>query len=185
MTLGIIIVLIVAALLIINLVSAESQAKRAAEDYMDKVKNGDEKAEELLGIGVDGFIDMFDYEYLQTMEVPKQKDTTIGKRDRWESLYGDEPDPTYPSFEAYRKSHKDVMEVTGEDYEVLQDSRDVFEYWDKKSYKEIHKVLYDVEIANALGQKIYKKAEITVEPGQVWDGEEFKTGYVITDIYMR
>jgi hypothetical protein len=43
----------------------------------------------------------------------------------------------------------------------------MFDTWDGKSYKTIYTLLYNVEIANEAGEKIYKKAEITLSPDLV------------------
>lgn len=47
-------------------------------------------------------------------------------------------------------------------YEVLKDDSQSFEIRKKDDYIERYRFLYDVTMANARGQKIYKKAEITV-----------------------
>lgn len=154
--------------------SGENTAKGIAEDYMDAVKLGNEydqmEARE-------GFIDVFDYEYLQTLEVPEEQDTRNYDYDFWEDYYSDE----YSTYTDYKNYYKDLYD----DYEIIHEDDRNLELWDGKSYKEIHRFLYNVEIANELGEKLYKKAEITVEPGLYWNGEEHLEDYVITDINLR
>lgn len=160
----------------------ENKARETAEDYMDAVKNGDDYEDLYLD---EGFIDLFSYEYLKTLDPPKEKDTRTVEYDFWEEFYKDETDTLFPTFDEYKQSYLDTEDTLEREYEILQDDNEILEYWDGESYKEIHKFLYNVEIADEFGQKLYKKAEITVEMGLVEEGEDYKDGYVITDVYLR
>lgn len=162
--------------------SEESKAKNTAEEYMDSVKNGDE-FEEI--IAEEEFIDVFDYEYLKTIDEYEEKEIKTLKFSIWESVYGEESDPLYPTFEEYKKSYIEPMEAAGKDYEIIKDNGEVLEYWDGETYKKVYELLYNVEIANELGEKIYKKAEITVEESVVEDGDDLKEGFIISDINLR
>lgn len=146
--------------------NSEDNAKQTAEDYMDAVKNGNEFENIDL---IEGFIDVFNYEYLQTLETEKVKDTITFDRNAWEMSFQDE----HPTFEDYKNNNKELFS----DYEVLTDNDNELEIWDGETYNNIYTLLYNVEIANEQGEKIFKKAEITVK--------EFEDDYVITDIYLR
>lgn len=75
----------------------------------------------------------------------------------------------------------------GKDYEIIKDTDQEFEYWDGESYGKNFTLLYNVEIADEDGQKLYKKAEFTVEEGLVYGDsiDDFVDGYKITDITLR
>lgn len=168
--------LLLAAVILVLLAGCgeDGNAKDVAEDYMDAVKVGDDFDQMEAS---EGFIDVFDYEYLQTIEVPEEKNIINLNYDSWENYYTDE----YASFYDYKQDYKEIFEG----YEIVFEDDYTLDLWDGESYKEIHKLLYNVEIANELGEKLFKKAEITVEPGLYWNGEEHLEGYTITDIYTR
>ena len=175
------------AILFLSGCGSENQAKKTAEGYMNAVKQGDQY--EAFDADV-GFIDVFDYEYLQTLEESQEKDTTGWTYEMWESVYGDASDPLYPSFESYKESELEYIEsqsASGKKYEVIQNDNQALEYWDGESYNDVFKFLYNVEIANETGQKVYKKAEITVKEGLVRDEkkDEYVDGFVITEVYIR
>lgn len=168
--------------------SEENQAKKAAEDYMEAVKNGDEIAEEYL-YSADGFIDVFDFEYLQTLEEEKVKDVREYDYDFFLNTTSRE---TFPTFNDFKQLEIDMMKFSHEDtYEIIENTSDKLVLWDGESYNIHYTLLYNVEIANELGQKLFKKAEITLEPGMLYHREEedndkmFEESYVITDIYLR
>lgn len=144
---------------------------------MDDVKNGEE--EKNLDIGVEGFIDVFDYEYLKTLDSEEEKDTTTFNYSSWEMSYKDE----FSTYEDYKETNREIFA----DYEVLVDNAYELELWDGESYNNVFKLLYNVEIANELGEKLYKKAEITVKEGLVRNkaDTDYIDGYEITDIYLR
>ena len=177
---------LIALILILFLAACggENEAQTTAEDYMDAVKNGNEfEALE----ATEGFIDVFGYEYLQTLNSSEEKKTRVLSYSLWESLYGDKTDPLYPTFEEYKEAEIETQKSLDRNYEIIKDDDESLEYWDGESYYNVYEFLYNVEIANELGDKIFKKAEITVEEGLVWDEskEDYVDGYVITDIYLR
>jgi hypothetical protein len=181
-------VLAIVAILFLSGCGSEDRAKKTAEEYMDAVKQGDEYA----GLEAEeGFIDVFNYEYLQTLDEYQEKDTRELTYDLWDSIYGDDPDALYPTFEDYKKAEFESIEIMQESkdtkYEILQDDSQTLEYWDGESYYDVYTFLYNVEIANEAGQKVYKKAEITVEEGLVKDKkkDEYVDGFVIAEVYIR
>jgi hypothetical protein len=177
-------VVLLLALLFLSGCGSENEAKKTAEGYMDAVKQGDEyegfKAAE-------GFIDVFNYEYLQTLEESQEKATTERTYEMWESLYADDPEALYPTYEDYVKDDLELIKSTGDKYEIIQNDTEALIYWDGESYYDVYTFLYNVEIANEAGQKVYKKAEITVEEGLVKDKkkDEYVDGFVITEVYIR
>ncbi|MDC3412498.1 hypothetical protein [Terrihalobacillus insolitus] len=157
----------------------ESQAINVSENYMEAVKTGGE-VDKYLETN-EGFIDVFDYDYLKTIETDKEKDLQTFDYNLYTDVYADE----YPTFEEYKEFELDILEKLDKPYEIIKDNGEELVVWDGESYKEIYKLLYNVEIANELGQKIYKKAEITIEPGMVEIDGDFEKRYVITNIYLR
>lgn len=171
---------IIAIILLIILAACsnpEKDAQRAAENYMDAVKMGDEYNDHIK-TGTEGFIDVFDYEYLQTLDAPKEKKTVSTTYEFYNDVFSDR----YKTFAEFKETEKEIYD----DYEILRDDDTVIEFWDGESYKDIHKFLYNVEIANGLGEKIYKKAEIEVEMWFDFDEDDERIDmYKVRDIYLR
>ncbi|MEN2464708.1 hypothetical protein [Ornithinibacillus sp. JPR2-1] len=167
-------IFIAIVLLLLTACGSENGAKKAAEGYMDAVKVGDKfdafKASE-------GFIDVFDYEFLQVVDKQEIQDTRTIDYDFWK----DYETEYYDSFLDYKDYYKELYDG----YEILEDNDDELILWDGKSYYDVYTLLYNVEIANGKGEKLFKKAEITVEEGIYWDGDDYKDGWIITDVYLR
>ncbi|AYV67069.1 hypothetical protein C2I06_09375 [Niallia circulans] len=167
--------------------SEEKKARETAEAYMEAVKNGDE----FLNIfSSEEFVDVFDYEYLKTLDSSEEKILEGYSYEDWDRLYGNDPNPVYSSYDDYRSQERKYVESLiseGKDYEIIKDTDQEFEYWDGKSYGKNFTLLYNVEIADEDGQKLYKKAEFTVEEGLVYGDsiDDFVDGYKITDITLR
>lgn len=164
-------------------IAEESKAKRAVDGYLEAVKNGDE----FRAIRSDNvLIDVFEYDFLKELDPPKEKKTMrIADKEMWEVLYGDKEGDERLPFGLYKRDELEKYKEEYEDLEVTKDEPDVLEIWDGESYVEAYRFLYNVEIADEVGQKLFKKAEITVENSSYWTGEEFKDGYVVTDVYLR
>lgn len=152
---------------------------------MEAVKNGDE----FLNIfSTEEFVDVFNYEYLKTLDSSEEKVIDGYSLKEWESIYGNSS--VYSSYEDYRiqeRKHVESLIGAGKKYEIIKDTDYEFEYWDGESYSNVFTLLYNVEIANEDGQKLYKKAEFTVEEGLVYGDsiDDFVDGYKITDITLR
>lgn len=152
---------------------------------MDAVKNGEEFKELY---SAEEFIDVFDYKYLKTLEDNKEKRTSKTTYEDWKSLYEKDPDLIQPTFKEYKDSIIESFESdTKKDYQVVENTGSVLEYWDGESYINNFVFLYNVEIANEEGQKLYKKAEITVKQSYILneETEEYEEGYIISDITLR
>lgn len=159
--------------------SKESLAKDTAEAYMEAVQKGEDFEE--ISYTADTFHDVFDYEYLKTIEERKYKYTILITYANWESMHEDGKIPEYNTYEKY----KDYQKNNFENYKVLVDNDEYLELWDGESYKYDYVLLYNVEIANEEGEKIYKKAEISLEDWFVIDGDDVEETYRIDDITLR
>lgn len=180
---GIIFISLVALMLSINIFTSfggeERQARKTVEKYMDAVRKGEEfDAIKTL----EGFYDVFDYEYLRTLDVRQEEDTTRFSRDHWEFAYKE----TFPTWQEFKEYEIDVYKSNWDTIKIIKDTDEELVIWDGESYYNVYVFLYNVEIANEFGEKIYKKAEFTVEPGTYFDeSNELVDGWVITDIYLR
>lgn len=154
----------------------EGEARKFAEDYMIAAKNGEDVFDYILL--TDGFIDVFDFEYLSTIEVVEEKKTLTRSKDLYNYIK-DTDGFEYNSLEEYLKAARE--EFNSKKFEVLTDEDDVVKAWVKGEYSREFTFLYNVTIANGLGQKIYKKAEITVLGGDATQEGEV----MITDISIR
>ncbi|MFB1098193.1 hypothetical protein [Terribacillus sp. JSM ZJ617] len=160
----------------------EDLAKEAAENYMEMVKKGEERSQIYL-LTSDNFHDVFSYEYIDTLNEKSEKDTLSLSYSMYENV-GQEKFSTYEEFKNYNKS--DYQKEHG-NIEILEDNEKNLELWDGKTYKDVYTLLYNVEIANEEGQKSYKKAEITLEPGFIKpeEDDEEKDSYMISNIFLR
>lgn len=180
---GIIFISLVALMLSINIFTSfggeERQARKTVENYMDAVRKGEEfDALKTL----EGFYDVFDYEYLRTLDVRQEKDTTKFSYDVYKNFYS----TTYSTFQEYKQEKIEYYSALWGDLEIIENDHEELIIWDGESYYNVYTFLYNVEIANEFGEKIYKKAEFTVEPGTYFEEDnELVDGWVITDIYLR
>jgi hypothetical protein len=168
--------------------SEEKEARDTAEAYMEAVKNGDEFKEIY---SVEEFIDVFDYKYLKTLEDNQEKRTSKTTYEDWKALYEKAPDIIQSTFKEYKENKIESLELdnkyTNKQYQVVKNTGSVLEYWDGESYTNNFVFLYNVEIANEEGQKLYKKAEIAVKQSYILneETEEYEEGYIISDITLR
>ena len=158
--------------------NTEDQAKKVVDQYLQAVHDGDE-VYRYLDVGLEGLIDVIDFEYLRALETEEIKDTREYDMDFYRRVLADE----YDTFKEFREEQIDIHS----DYEVLENSVDTLILWDGESYVDNHRFLYNVELVNAAGEKLYKKVEFYVEEDLVRDkiGDEFEEGYTIVDIHIR
>ena len=161
---------IVAFILILFLAacgSGEKKAQGVAEDYMDSVKKG----EEFKAILSDTrFTNLFNYDHLKTTSEEEIKDALEFSKVLW-----DLDNEGYESWEKY----KEAMIQEYDDYEIVEETDDYFKLWNGESTYNEYTFLYDVETTNDEGQKIYKKADITVRYNPESTVEELQDGYIL------
>ncbi|PAV30243.1 hypothetical protein CIL05_07180 [Virgibacillus profundi] len=155
----------IGAFLFMN-ISSKGVAKNFAEDYMDAVKNGEDTSD-FISRSEEGFIDVFDYDYLKEVEMEQEKVIMSLNYEDYEILqeYGEKND--FDSYDEFKKHYKDLFS----DHEIIRESDMSLELWEEGEFKDRYSFLYDVTIANGLGQKIYKKAELTVEKNVLGEHE--------------
>ncbi|OIU71536.1 hypothetical protein [Rossellomorea aquimaris] len=165
---------------------SESNAKDAVETYMDLVKEGDLKQYMYISSQTNEFYDVFDYEYLSTLEENDIKYEESDTRDEFDAFYNSITDDTYPS-PTWEENMERVQDRFGDDNDFIVDSdEDGFEVTSKEKDFKQYKFLYNTEIANATGSKIYKKVEFTVEyQYDIWNGKEYTEGFVIKKLNIR
>lgn len=166
----------------------EKEARETAESYMEAVKNGDE-FEDIYS--AEEFADVFNYDYIKTLEDHKEKWTFKTTYEDWKKTYESSPETYYSSFDEFKEAELQTIDsyqtLDIKDYQVIKNTDTVFEYWDGENYKYSYTFLYNVEIANEEGQKLFKKAEITVESGASYnkDKDDYEIGFLISDITLR
>jgi hypothetical protein len=186
---GISIVIIIVVVFIIGLMgfmstgTTETAAKKDLEKYFQAMIKGDEDiAENYLAIGTDNLLDVFEYEYLNTI---KENDLPVINTMTFEEFSESEYlQKEYPTFKSYRNYIKDTFgDVEG--YVIEEDTGEITYYKKGETVKE-YVMLYNMEIANGGGEKIYKKVEFTLQwTEDRWNGDDFEEGFEITDITIR
>lgn len=148
----------------------ESVAKEVVDSYLQLMKEGNiEEASEYIGHSVilpsNDLIDVFSYEYLDTMDVHTFTKTIliISKAGLSEAEWQAEVDSVYKEY------------ADSEKYEILEFDAKPELYLDKEIWvkdlnitSKAYEFLYDMELADEQGNKIYKKVEITAD----WSLEE-------------
>lgn len=162
---------------------SEGGAKKVLETYLEHMEKGEtEEAEVYLDDYTDNLIDVFAYEYLSTLEEEDvQVETTM-----YEGLF-EESDFFKEEYGTWDNYAKEMWKLYGdnEDY-VFKDEGNSITFYKKGDMKKVVTFLYDMEVANGLGNKLYKKIEFTLEWDTMrWNGEDFEEGFVITDIEIR
>jgi hypothetical protein len=186
---GISILIIVVIMLIVGVMGfmsvgqTETAAKKDLEKYLALMQKGDQDtAENFLSFGVDNLIDVFNYKYLSTLD---ENDLPVTNTMTFEAYNNSEYiKKEYPTWKQYKNFIKNTFGNV-EGY-VIEDNRSEITYYKEgETFKE-YTFLYNMEIANGGGEKIYKKVEFTLEwTDNRWNGEDFEEGFEITDITIR
>ena len=156
----------------------ESTAKNTVEVYLKLMESGKvEEASKHLDTD-ENLIDVFNYEYLDTLnEEDLNKEFFVTK----EIYEGDNNEETqlekdYGTWEEYQQYvNKNFGDKEKFETKINEDSVFIKELDSYKSYV----FLYDMEIANNYGEKLYEKVEFSTE----WDTTLQK--FYITKIYIR
>lgn len=169
-----------------TLIGQESAAKRDINKYFEAMIKGDqETARNYLAVGTDNLLDVFSYDYLSTIEendLPVKFTLTADefiKMDIVKEQYG-----TFPKYV------KHIQELYGNDENyVVEESEgemSYISYYKKGETVKEYVFLYNMEIANGGGEKIYKKVEFTLQyTDSRWNGKDHEKGFEITDITIR
>ena len=171
--------LILIPILLVGCNDGESKAKKTVEKYLEALKMGEDV--DLYLDTREGLIDVFDWEYLRSLEVDQIKDTRSYDRDYYEMFEKD----IFDTFQEFKDKEIERFSLVHDNFEIIENSYDRLELWDGESYIDNHKFLYNVELANELGQKLFKKVEFYVEFDHIYYNGDFVEGYVIKDIYIR
>lgn len=164
--------LILSIMLILLFLSAcggqsEGNAKKTVNNYLSLMKKGDTYEASKLLDGNDSLIDVFNYKYLDTIrEEDIEKEISVSRVD-FENMKSN----GYESgtWEEYKEKMSNLYTCDKCDVELYDGSIRITD--GSRTHKR-YTLLYDTEIANGLGNKLYKKVEFKVEWDDVYD--EFK-----------
>jgi hypothetical protein len=169
---------------------SESEARKTVEDYFELKKIGDEFAGNYLRGEASNrdLVDVFEYEYLNTLDKNEKKVNESDNKDEFETFYAllSERYST-PSWDQYTEEIHDVF-GDDDDYIIIEDANNIEVTGNKDDEIKEYTFLYNMEIANSYGDKIYKKVELTVQYDYVfWDykKETYRDGFIITNINVR
>lgn len=149
--------------------SEEQKARRAVVAHLEAIKTGKGNPYETSDV-LEIFVNVLDYKYLNTLraeEVPDPPST----RDR------DDYERTFAGtglFQSYENYLEWVLETYGD--RAFRDGDRVIVLSDKTHYE--FAFLYDVEVTNRIGHRLYKKFVFEVHPSRL-----NRYGYVIVDYY--
>ena len=133
--------------------SPTGQAKRCVDNYLKASKNG-ESTSKYKDFYVDDFINVLDYKYLKST-ASKENATTVITMDEWEDIYNRE----MGTFEKYKEHLKSIYT----DSKVITDTTFRITFLHNNIFYDSVTLLYDMEVTNALGTRIYKKVEFEVD----------------------
>ena len=162
-------------------VNQEEMARKHLEEYLEFMKTGDlENAAKYLATN-DTLIDVFEFTYLDTTEeylVPEK--TTIL---RSQFLEDSDLQKEYVSWvdmvEHFQENDEYETFTSNDKYDTVS----LLIYWEAGSGVQAYKFLYDMEIANGLGNKLFKKVEFDLQYTEEFNGTE--EGYKITKLNIR
>lgn len=150
--------------------NSQDEAKKTVDGYLEAVHDGGD-IYDYISIGTDSLIDVIDYEYLRALEAEEIKDTRTYDIEFYEDVVSD----SYDTYQDFKEDQKEMYD----DYEVITETYDNLILWDGESYVDNHKLLYNVELTNELGQKLYKKVEFYLEYSS------YDEKYIIEEINIR
>lgn len=162
---------------------SEKSAKKDLEKYLEYMKVGDkDNASTYLDYYTDSLIDVFEYKYLNLIEEEDVENRTYWSKYEYED--GSYMQEQYGEWEEFIE-HLTELYDDREEYEFEADEYSV-SYWKVGDTYKKYTFLYDMEVANGLGNKLYKKVEFELE----WDesrfnGEDLEEGFIITEITIR
>lgn len=139
----------------------EQKAIKIADKYFSAMKEG-ESTSEYKSSEIEDFINVLDYKYLNTKYTDKIKITH--KYDR--AFHAEYKKKDFDTYEDFVKDIKERYD------EVIEETAISIEVWKKEDFLLKYTFLYDVEIANKLGEKLYKK--VYVEVTEEKDSGEYK-----------
>ncbi|MGD6831440.1 hypothetical protein ACQCT5_04725 [Sutcliffiella halmapala] len=159
----------------------EEIARAHLEEYLEFMKVGDlENATKYLGT-TDNLLDVFEYTYLDLIEEYIEPDkTTIFRKEFLEDKELQKDYKNWVDMIDHYESNEEYETFTSED---KYGSVGVLIYWKEGVGNQAYKFLYDMEIANGLGNKLYKKVEFDLQYTEAFEGTE--EGYKITKINIR
>ena len=164
-------------------IGSENKAKKDVDNYLHAMKTGDISTSEMYLRDVDNFINVLGYTYLRSNEVELKKNIV----EWWKYTYDDSPHlqdeyGTWDEFLEYLR----VTYGNSDTHEIINDNPMFFTAWKIDDYVEVYEFVYDMEITNGLGQKVYQKVYFTTEWTDMrWNGEDFEDGFVITNINIK
>ncbi|WP_462410491.1 hypothetical protein [Neobacillus sp. Marseille-QA0830] len=167
---------------------SESKARDTVENYLELKKNGDLSSSEYIRYTSKDLIDVFNYKYLNTLKDTEEKYTESDNKDEFEAFYALQPNDsqTNPTWEQYVDRIHDKF--GDDDNYFVSENGDSIEVTSNKDNTKSYTFLYDMEIANMGGSKIFKKVEFDVDYDYtLWDSdkEKYTEGFLISAIRIR
>lgn len=159
------IILVGGAVYNFNYMTPQAKAKNTVVKYIKAIQQG-ESTYDYVDSGVDDFINVLDYKYIRVVDKETPLKTYTIDYDMYEieieygngkEKYRDFDDYFKQELEYYKKQEKDE----GSKVKILNESTDSFEFTLGDTYTQVE-LLYDMEVTNGIGEKIYKKVYFTV-----------------------
>ncbi|GGF86385.1 hypothetical protein [Paenibacillus aceti] len=148
-----------------NFMTTQAKAKITVAKYIKAIQQG-KSTYDYVESGVNDFINVLDYKFIRVIDKEKPLKTYTKDHDMYEidvnygngkEKYKDFNDYLKQELEYYKEREKSDSEI-----KILRESTDSFEFTYGDTYDQIE-LLYDMEVTNGLGEKIYKKVYYTVD----------------------
>jgi uncharacterized membrane protein YvbJ len=153
--LGTVFIIGIAVIGYLNYFTLEAKAKNIVNKYLEASKNG-ESTYAYKKSNVDDFINVLDYKFINVKDKKQKPKILTIDYDLWEEFYKDQ----YSTFTEFADSMI-ALYKTNANSEVLKKGPFTVEIKTGELYDELT-LLYDLEVTNKLGQKIYKKVYFIV-----------------------
>lgn len=139
-----------------NFTTPEAQAKSVVNKYLSAIKNG-KSTYDYKDIDVDDYRNVLNYKYLNVELSTKENKTIEFSLSDWERFWKD----LYPDQKTYSEFKKE-MKMIYTNGNVLVDNNSNLKIERDEQFNVIY-LLYDVEVTNGLGQKVYTKTTFKVD----------------------
>ncbi|MDP5277159.1 hypothetical protein [Chengkuizengella axinellae] len=170
---SIVVILGASTFIYLNYFTTEAKAKNVVNKYLSAINKG-ESTYDYKSIGVDDFINVLSYDYLRTQLETKEPVTIDYDIYEFNESYFSE---VYDSFDDFKETMK-IIYRSNEGYSIRRDSDAWFTLETGEFYDE-YRLIYDVELTNGLGQKIYKKVYFVV------NNDNSDGNFEITDLFYE
>lgn len=141
--------------------TTEAKAKNTVIDYLNAIKKS-ESTYDYKKANVDDFINVLSYKHVKTYPIKKLDKTYRYDLNSYENDSYYKNKMTFAEYIEEEKKAKNIIVYEGSKSTITIDTSEVFEYTTGDKYNNVE-LVFDVEVTNGLGNKLYKKVHFYVD----------------------